>query len=567
MTKDLNTELKFLYQDCRKAMNTKALGDFRPEDLEHGDATAELASPQMKLHQLIEFLNSQRYNSSLRGNPLFFKSYCLVYEFYDYWGAAESIAKDLWLENEVKLLSTELHRSRDCDPDLLKERIRLISVYANGLYRQGHYEKALTWLALGEDALKKQNISTPSVLGGLKYIRAKIKRQQGYYRECEYLFAEASCCYADSAESRQSEEGRLLAEQKNALALGGLARSKARRGKSMEALAFVQAARTKLRLTPWHLNRAHLDLIYADIIRTLAGTDKKKLDEAASIAKQALAVFKATRHQRLVFNATFLLGLIHYYSGELAQAEAAARNVSRYAAKTKNARWQVNGLMLQARTQLKMGQRSKASDSLDAAEALVKDAPENISPDQKAECLIIKGEVLASMQGNGKEHYEKAETSFRAAVKILKKGRADGSFVELNQKTLGWAYLNLMESSLQLDNYVDAAGYFIRLRELNEVEPKWLHEKAAEMKARLDKFRDAPFVYIPDQQLPIKDQEKDLVKKYRGFDLRQTALRLNSNDRDRIGEERNVSDTTVGRYLKDGGVLPPRRGRKPKRDR
>jgi tetratricopeptide (TPR) repeat protein len=223
--------------------------------------------------------------------------------------------------------------------------------------------------------------------------------------------------------------------------------------------------------------------------------------------------------------------------------------------------------MLQARIQLKMGQHSKAVDSLEEAEALIKDVPENISPDQRAECLIIKGEVLAGMQGNGKRPYENAEASFRDAVKILKKGRADGSFVELNQKTLGWAYLNLMESSLQLDNYVDAAGYFIRLHELDEVEPKWLHEKAAAMKARLDEYKDAPFVYIPDQQLPIKDQEKDLVKKYRNFDLRHTALRLNSNDRDRIGEERNVSDTTVGRYLKDDGILPPKRGRKPKRDR
>jgi len=567
VTKHLNTELKTLYQDCRKAMNTKAPGDFRPEDLEADSATTGVASPQMKLHRLMAFLNSQRYNSSLRSNPIFFKSHCLVYEFYDCWGAADSVARDSWLENEVKQLSSELRRLRDIEPDLLKERIRLISVYANGLYRRGQYEKALTWLGIGEEVLQNHNISSPSVLGGLKYIRAKIKRQQGYYRECEYLFAEASCCYAESAESRQSEEGRLLAEQKNALALGGLARSKARRGQTMEALAFVQAARTKLRLTPWHLNRAHLDLIYADIIRTFAGSDKKKLDEAASIAKQALAVFKATRHQRLVFNATFLLGLIHYYSGELAQAEAAARNVSRYSAKTKNTRWQLNGLMLQARTQLKMAQLSKATDSLEAAEALIKDAPENISPDQKAECLIIKGEVLASMESDRKEPHEKAEMSFRAAVKILKKGRADGSFVELNQKTLGWAYLNLMESSLQLDNYVDAAGYFIRLHELDEVEPKWLHEKAAAMKARLDEFKDAPFVYIPEQQLPIKDQEKDLVKKYRSFDVQQTALRLNSNDRDRIGEERSVSDTTVGRYLKDGGILPARRGRKPKRDR
>jgi tetratricopeptide (TPR) repeat protein len=555
-------QLRELYNNCRKLLRRdgSVLNQIRREDI--------LISPDVKgpmqpdLHALIAFLRDNRFEQSPRSAPLFFKSYCLLHELYDYWHAEPCLNRALPLKAEIVSLRGEMGKFRE-SASVMKERVRLISIYANEIYRRGFYQEALTLLERGEDELQRQGISSLSVLGGLKYVKGKIKQQQGYYRESELLFVQASCHYAESAEQAgRSEEGRALAAHKSALALGGLARSKARRGRSDEACAIVQAARGQLRATSWHLNKAHLDLIYADILRTIAGTDRSKLEKPMVIARKALEVFTKAHHKRLELRARFLIGLLYYYSGELNEALSEAKLVTDYATRTKSERWRLNGLLLQARTQLSTD-TSSANAALDAAETIIMGGAESIAPDQQAECRIIKGEILKRLANNKQD----AEHSFLQAIEVLSKSSPDGSFREVNQKTLGWVYLNLMEVSLDLGKHVKAEIYLKKWKELDDVEPRWLHERAVDLEGRLDEFRDGVFVYSPDKRLrSLRSQETDMREKYRVWRARQTALVLHTDVPEEICRELGTSVSSVSRAFRKEGSPLRKRGRKSKRE-
>lgn len=160
-----------------------------------------------------------------------------------------------------------------------------------------------------------------------------------------------------------------------------------------------------------------------------------------------------------------------------------------------------------------------------------------------------------------------AECRFLQALKILRQTSADGSFREVNQKTLGWVYLNLMELYLDLERHVKAATYLGKWKALDYVEPRWLHERAILLEKRLDEFRDGVFAYVLNGRLrSLKEQEGDMKEKYRAWRAQQTALSLVSDRPNEIAKELDVSTTTVSRALRRYAKSPSKRGRKPSRD-
>lgn len=106
-----------------------------------------------------------------------------------------------------------------------------------------------------------------------------------------------------------------------------------------------------IRPTEWELDKANLDLIYADVVRTTARTGAKemRLREAISIAEHSYATFERHAHERMVSRSAFTLALLNYYVDDFREAELRLEEVERFSGRPKgtragDAKWLANCL-------------------------------------------------------------------------------------------------------------------------------------------------------------------------------------------------------------------------------
>ena len=112
--------------------------------------------------------------------------------------------------------------------------------------------------------------------------------------------------------------------------------------------------------------------------------------------------------------------------------------------------------------------------------------------------------------------------------------------------------------------YAAAKQNLNRCRELDEFEPKWLHEKATQLEKILDDFKDAPFVHeINRKSWSLTEATEEFSRWY----AKQAALHLGTDTPAEVAALIGVGTSRATRFLKKKGAPPAKRGRKPKRDR
>ncbi len=469
---------------------------------------------------------------------MYYKALSISLEFRDYLGALSDKEKAELAETARDLLK-EIRRSRvPSDPvesERLKEQLRLVCVHANQRYRDGEYDKARSITDTLKQAIDEKLRPTSkcrTVLGGIYYLEGKVLRNTGNYPDCEKSLSESIEAYTAWTRDNSSLENITLASYKNAMSLGGIAWCKNMRGFNRVALTIINAARLLILPTEWGLDKAHLDMIYADIRRTFAGENDPALKDAIAIARNSYDVFDAHPHERLRSRAAFTLALLYFYAGEYVKAEESLKIVKEFSSQKKEARWLANAHILLSRVRNKQGAYSNALEQF-LPEA-IKKAEESDLDDRIVLAYIVKSESLL-----GLGQYEEAIEALGEAQKVNDK--ASGKNKEVgSERNKGWIFLNFAKSHLRRGELGTSKYYLDQWRELRGIKYKWL----------LD-FADALEEEHMASDFIISRKVSDLSWEKRKAELARWLIKLakvqlKSDDKDAIANKLKVTTKTLG---------------------
>jgi tetratricopeptide (TPR) repeat protein len=498
-----NRQLEALYRNVRDKMKCGDLDGFQKGDIQtiyklirdnSHNCPFDRDSLQydfFKLQSYLHILKEAQDERFLNSNSLYLKAVSISLEFGDYLEELQYDQRRLLSTLASKFLeefnSGTLKLSTTNDQELLKEKARLVSTYANHLWRSHFYEeaeravKSATRIVL--TALRPKGIQCNTVLGALYYVESKLLRHYGKYKECEERLTKAIDCYSLWVMYNSKNPKNIqLASYKTAIFLGEIAWCKNSRGRCIDALALINSARLLILPTEWQLDKARLNLIYADVARAFFGTDSSLLGEPISVVNHSYSVFKKHSHDRLKSRAAYSLAVLNYYGNNLPRAEQSLNEVERFSEKSKDVRWRVNCWTLMARIRIKQG---RVDNALSLLSQSIDHATTHRLMDQLVVAHIVKGEAYC-LKGN----YVEAVESFEEASKLNEKRIGAGIEVS-SERNKGWILLSLAHVHLLNNDVGQAKAYLERWDHLGSVEFKWLHEHAEQIrqaiKARLPK--------------------------------------------------------------------------------
>jgi tetratricopeptide (TPR) repeat protein len=561
--------LEGLYRNVRDRLKCGKLDGFQKADIQEIDKLVKAKSftcsfPEdslqyafFKLQSYLHSFGDPHANPVIIGNPLYLKAISISLEFRDY---LEELPYD-----DLHLLGTLARRFLDefnggtlklstpNDRKLLKEKARLVSTYANQLRRQHQYKeaeqavKSATRIIL--TALQPKGMQCNTVLGGLFYVESKLLRDYGQYRGCEEKLTEAIKCYSSWViDNSDNPKNIQLASYKIALFLGNIAWSKNSRGFCTDALALINAARLLILPTEWQLDKAHLDLIYADVERAFIGTNSKKLEEAISIVDCSYVTFKNHPHNRMQSRAAFASALLNFYGNNLKRAEKKLIEVERFSKKSRDIKWLVNCWTLIARIRIKQG---KADDALSFLSKSIDESITAQLANQLVVAHIVKGEAHC-LSGN----YQDAIESFDEARKF-NENRIGAGIEVSSERNKGWILLSLAQTHLLNNDVGQAKTYLERWEHLESVEFKWLHENAERIRQEVKARSSQAFtVESGTGLLNLKKHEKDLT----AWLINQAKLQTGSEKNNDIANALGIGTRRLGqlkRDLNDDDDLPP----------
>ena len=490
-------QLEALYRNVRDKLKCGKLDGFQKADIQKIDNLIRAKSLKcpfdedslqyafFKLQSHLQNLKGAHDDSFFNNNPLYLKALSITLELRDY--LEELQDEHRWLLSRLaqrfldEFNANKLKLSTANDRELLKEKARLVSTYANNLWRRHNFEKAeqavksATRIILTE--LRPRGMQCNTVLGGLYYVESKLLRHHGMYKACEERLTKAIDCYSlwvmgNSANPKNIQ----LASYKIAMFLGHIAWCKNSRGLCTDALALIDSARLLMLPTEWQLDQAHLALIYADVARAFFGTDADLLEEAIAIVNSSYRTFKNHPHARMKARAAYTLALLNFYGNNLVKAEQNLTEVKQFSEKTGDIRWCVNCWTLMARIRVKQG---KADEALSFLSKSIDHAKTNRLLNQLVVAHIVKGEARCLL-----ENYAGAIESFDEALKLNEKRIGSGIEVS-SERNRGWILLSLAHSYLLNNDVGQAKIYLARWDQLDNVEFKWLHEKAERIRQKL----------------------------------------------------------------------------------
>ena len=546
---------RLYYQPVRDSLKRGRLNHFTSNDLKEIDRLvvnrlrtgASDPGPHPFRHdQLlqVQFLNLQfhlrKHGSQLSKErpPVYYKALSILLEFRDYLGALSAKEKAELAEMAHELLK-EIRRPRaPSDPvgrERLKEQIRLVCVHANQRYRDGEYDKVrdiTDTLKQAIDGKLRPMNTCRTVLAGIYYLEGKVLRNSGNYPDCEKSLSESIEAYTAWTLDNSSPENITLASYKNAMSLGGIAWCKNMRGFNRVALTVINAARLLILPTEWELDKAHLDMTYADIRRTFAGENDPALADAIAIARNSYDVFDAHPHERLRSRAAFTLALLNFYAGEYGKAEESLKVVKDFSSQKKEARWLANAHILLARIRNKQGAYSNALEQL-LPEA-IKNAEESESDDRIVLAYIVKSESLL-----GLGQYGEAVEALRKAQKVNDK--ASGKNKEVgSERNKGWIFLNFAQAHLRRGELGTSKYYLDQWRELRGIKYRWLLDFADAIE---QEHTASDFIVSRDISDLSWEKRKDELARWL---IEVAKLRIKSDDKDAIANELKVTTKTLG---------------------
>ncbi len=558
--------LEVLYRNVRDKLKCGRLGDFRKADVEDIDrfiasraAGGKPAIPFDEGTLKYDFLNLQSYlhdlrkeggDSALAADPLTLKALSISLEFREY---LEGLPYD-----SRRLLAGLAHQFLDefragshkvstgNEREMLKEKVRLVTVYANHLRRPPGPPR------LGEatdavraakdvvlDVLRESGPQCHTLLGGLCYVESKLLRHYGLYRECERLLTEAAAHYTTwVTEVTHDPKDVQLASYKIATFLGDIAWCRNSRGFSTDALTLINAARLLILPTGWQFDKANLDLIYADVERSLAGTNAKRLREAVKIINRSYEVFNKHPHERMKARAAYESARLNFYGDNLEAAERMLARAKRAYAKERNVKWLVNCSTQGGRIKVKQG---KAEEALNDLQWSIDTAHAAGLMNQYVVAQTVKGEAHCALG-----EYDQALKALDTARRYNEKRIGAGIEVS-SERNRSWILLSLAETHLRSGDIGAAKKCLKEWGRLGGVELVWLREKAQRLADEIEGVKMKDFV--------IESGTDELHWKKRSAELGQwmvgqAMLKTQSEKYADLSRVLKVSEKTVGKLKK-----------------
>ncbi len=549
---------RLYYQPVREALKKGELTNFRRSDLKEIDKyvkqrlslgvrdVGNSGFPQNSLQA--KFLNLQFYlrksETEFKKNkpPILYKALSILLDFREYLGGISPEQK-ITLEQLAHEWRKEMQESggpmTPVAREQLKEQIRLFTIHANQKYRDGKYLEALELIKTLKETIAERLQATNkcrTVLAGLHYLEGRVLRNLGKYPDCEKTLSDAIEFYTDWSRDHPFPPDLLLASYKNAMCLGAIAWCKNMRGFNRDALNLINAARLLISKTQWELDKAHLDMVYADISRTFMSEKADALKTAIAIARNSYAVFDKHPHERLRSRAAFTLGLLNFYAGEMETGEKYIDEVEEYS-KEKEARWYSNALILRARIRIKQDSPRVALDEI-LPQAIEVSQQEKLS-DREVVAYIIKGEAHLKV-----DEYQEAIAALETAHKVNDRSRDDHAVN--SERNKGWIFLYLSTAYLRLNDFARSKACLENWRGLRGIKYQWLRDYAAVIE-REHRAAAPEFVISSDSSLDWRARKDDLL-----LWLIDTAkLRTKSSNVAEVAKELNLSKKWVTQLQKE----------------
>lgn len=498
--------LELLYRNVRDKLKCGELDNFRKDDFQKIDSLIEAGAAKCPFDEgslQFHFFNLQSHLRALEdstvnnpqrreavvNNPFYWKAISISLEFRDYLEVLPPERRE-FLETHASEFLKEfsnptLKLSTLAERELLKEKSRLVSVHAYQLCRERRHDDAEHAIKSARgmvSKLRKKGTRCNAVMGALFYAESKLLRDQGQYSECEKKLSKAIGHYSvwvmdHPDDPKNIQKNICLASYKIATFLGDIAWCKNSRGFCTEALALIDAARLLIFQTGWELDKASLDVIYADVVRASVRTGAKRLKEAKVIVENSYATFKKYSHERMMSRSTFALALLNYYGDELQEAELNIDEVEKFSEQAGDTKWLVNCWNLRARIRIK---QNKADEALSLLSRSIAEAKPEKLKNQLVVANIIKAEAYCTL-----ENYKEAIRALDKARKANEERIGEGyeASVERNE---GWILLTLAHAHLLNDDLIQAKTCLERGERLNSVrELKWLQHKARHIRQDL----------------------------------------------------------------------------------
>ena len=477
--------------------------------------------------------------------PVLYKALSISLEFRDYLSGLSEKEKESLKEMSEELLTVirkQNKLSTERQRDLLKEQIRLICVHANQCYRESNLprtQRIINILKETVDKKLKETTKCRTVLGSIYYLEGKVLRNKGQYPACEKSLSDSIEFYTDWTRDNDSREDLTLASYKNAMALGGIAWCKNMRGFSSDALTLINAARLMILPTEWELDKAHLDLIYADISRTFASEKSDDIQEAITIAQHSYKVFDHHPHERLRSRAAFTLALLNYYAGDYDAAERFLETVGAFSIKKKEARWQANALILLARIRNKQEKFRVALDKL-LPEAIDKAEARGLD-DRVVVAYIVKSEAHLGLN----QRRQAIEALTKAQTVNDRRGGKDKAVN--SERNKGWIFLNFALAYLQDGDVATSKSYLDKWDDLGGIKYQWLKDLAEEIRREHASAFPVDFVIKKDtESLNWKLNKSELAC----WLIEMAKRRTNSHKNVDLVKELGLSPKTLGQFRK-----------------
>jgi hypothetical protein len=477
--------------------------------------------------------------------PVLYKALSISFDFRDYLGVLSLKEKDLLRRNSEELL-TEIRKRKNLSDErqreLLKEQIRLLCVYANQCYRESDFRRAQriinTLKETIDEKLKAKN-KCRTVLGSIYYLEGKLLRNTGQYPACEKSLSDSIESYTDWTRDNNSLEDLTLSSYKNAMSLGGIAWCKNMRGFSRDALTLINAARLLVLPTEWELDKAHLDLIYADISRTFASEKSVELKDAIAIAQHSYKVFDHHPHERLRSRAAFTLALLHYYAGDYQTSEDFLKIVEAFSIEKKEARWHANALILLARI------RNKQKRFRDALNKLLPEAIDKAEADGLDDRVVVAYIVKSESHLGLNQRREAVEALTKAQnINDRRSGRDNAVNSERNK---GWIFLYFALAYLQDGDLATSKLYLDKWYDLEGIKYQWLNDFAEDI--RREHASAFPIDFVIKKDTDTLDWEVN-KNKLACWLIEMAKRRTNSAKNTILAKELGLSTRTLGEFRK-----------------
>jgi tetratricopeptide (TPR) repeat protein len=510
----------------------------------------------------------------------YLKSRCMLAEVFDQFGfrqqAKEASRDGAEILNQIPSgIDTTLQvvESRH----VLREKIRLCIDYVQThFYREHDYPEALRMVLRCRDFVerhlqRKGEFNCYGTLGQIYYVAGKIYRQQNDYGAAEQCFALAIENYyqrartkiaqyqeamqhqaaGDSEQQMQRlQEDLALTRLKTGIALAlGIGWINYARGHLHEALnTNINPARVLLLHARDELSSAYLDLIYSSITRALSNKDAVKLSRAIEMAEGAYHVFLENEHWRYVGRAAWELGLTHFYSDNLDEAEQWAQKVEAMALESEDQRWVCNALILRSRIEYRRGQLNEArkTECFSLAEELASSASHNASQHRQTLCetnaLITRSAIRIDLT-----KFAEARQDLEDALALNKESNSYMMSTTANPKLEALCYLHLSRSYAREGERFKANENFLRWKELErDVEHIYVRELAHEVEKEINNLKKDFVIKAGEAILYYKKWKKELQ-----FFLLQEAENFPDDERQEIAERLGISRTTLLGWKKE----------------